>query len=224
MSKTTAFTIPPRSRSGPPGYGHDLVLEPPTTAVVIVDVQRFFVESMPFAAMQRAIEPMSRLLHAARHAGMTVVHVKSEFNPEGTDAGRAGSRTRQMMGSVREGLTRGTRGAEIVPQLAPLPTDLVVIKKRFSGFAGTSLHELLAARGIQSLLLAGGTTTVCVESTVRDAMFLEYNAVVLSDCTADMNEALHESALARIDLFFGWVSHSTEILAALERNPTRARA
>jgi ureidoacrylate peracid hydrolase len=221
---STAITIRPRSPNGPPGYGAELVLEPRSTAVLIVDVQRYFVESLPFEAMQRAIEPIARLLPAARNAGMTVVHVKTEFRADLADAGRPGSRTRQMMDSVASGLVRGSRGAEIVPALSPAPQDLVVIKKRFSGFAGTELHALLAARGIESVILAGGTTTVCVESTLRDALFLEYNAVLLADCTADMSDALHESALARIDHFFGWVTTSSELLVALLRDPGDARS
>lgn len=94
-----------------------------------------------------------------------------------------------MMAAVFEGLVRGSPGAQLVRRSSPLPDDAVVVKKRFSAFAGTNLHELLLARRIESLLLVGGTTTVCVESTLRDAMFLEYNGVVLADCTADMTEA-----------------------------------
>jgi nicotinamidase-related amidase len=88
---------------------------------------------------------------------------------------------------------------------------------------GPASHALLSARGVETLLFAGGTTTVCVESTLRDAMFLDYNCVLLADCTADLDDGLHASAVARIDMFFGWVSSSTELTAALaERAPTRA--
>lgn len=130
--------------------------QPLSTAILTIDMQRFFVESLPFEGMQRAIVPIARLLPAARKAGMSVVHVKTEFAPDGSDAGRPGSRTRQMMAAVAEGLAHGSAGAELVPRLAPLPQDAVVIKKRFSGFAGTNLHELLVARRIESLLLVGG--------------------------------------------------------------------
>src|SRR5690606_2219021 len=222
MTNGTSITIRPRSFDGPPGYGRELTLRPETAAILTIDVQRFFVESLPFEAMQRAIEPIARLLPVAREAGMTVVHVKTEFGADGSDAGRPGSRTRQMMAAVFEGLVRGSPGAQLVRRSSPLPDDAVVVKKRFSAFAGTNLHELLLARRIESLLLVGGTTTVCVESTLRDAMFLEYNGVVLADCTADMTEALHQSALARIDLLFGWVATSDEILAELQ-NGSSAR-
>jgi ureidoacrylate peracid hydrolase len=207
--------IPPRASDGPPGYGHALQIEPAHTVVVVVDVQRYFVDSLPFAAMGRIVEPTARFLSVARAAGILVVHVRSAFRPDMGDAGRPGSRTRQMMDSAGPGLVDGTPGAEIVPALAPQSDDLVVIKKGFSGFSETTLHDLLAARGVDTLLFAGGTTTVCVESTLRDAMFLGYNCVLLSDCTADLDDALYESALARIDMFFGWVCASTDLAAGL---------
>jgi ureidoacrylate peracid hydrolase len=207
------ISIGPRANRGPPGYGQILPLDPRRSAVVIVDVQKYFVEALPFAAMGRVVEPIARFLPAARESGMRVVHVKSEFLPDLADAGRPGSRTRQMMDSVGNGLVQGARTAEIVSELAPQASDLVVVKKRFSGFADTELHAQLSALRIETLVFAGGTTTVCVESTLRDAMFLEYNCVLLSDCTADLDEALHESAVARIDMFFGWVCTSTELAA-----------
>jgi len=153
---------------------------------------------------------------------MTVVHLKTVFRSDMRDAGRVGSRTRQMMDSAGHGLAEHSRGAEIVAELAPREEDFVVVKKRFSGFADTELHALLAAHGIETLLFAGGTTTVCVESTLRDAVFHEYNPVLLSDCTADMSHELHESALARIDMFFGWACTSAELMTLLAPEGARA--
>ena len=209
------FSVPPRAGGGPPGYGQALRVDPSHAAMIVVDMQRFFVESLPFEAMQRVVRPVARVLSAARTAGLTVVHVKTEFRPDMADAGRPGSRTRQMMDSTGGQLTEGHPGAEIPDVLAPEPSDLVVVKKSFSGFAGTGLHDVLTRRQIHTLLFAGGTTTVCVESTLRDGMFLGYNTVLLSDCTADLSPALQESALERIDLFFGWVCSSGDLLAWL---------
>lgn len=211
----STFEIPPRSSSGPPGYGQTLTVEPARSAVIVVDMQRFFIDSLPFEAMGSAVPVIARVLSAARGAGMTVVHVRTEFREDMEDAGRPRSRTRQMMESVARGLTRGSAGAEIAADLAPAPSDLVVVKKSFSGFAATNLHDVLARHHIETLLFAGGTTTVCVESTLRDAMFLGYNTVVLSDCTADMSTELQDSALQRVDMFFGWVCSSTDLLARL---------
>lgn len=211
----------------PPGSGSPLSLVPERTAVIVVDVQRAFTEAPPFAAMREIVPRIYSFLTVARSSGMTIVHVKTEFQTDMEDAGRQGSRTRQMMnGILRPGetmnpLSHGSPASEIVPELTPLSSDLVVIKTRFSGFWNTNLHEVLTSRNIETLVFAGGTTTVCVESTLRDALFLEYNALVLSDCTADIFPELHESALSRIDLFFGWVCGSEELIGALRSSAIR---
>jgi ureidoacrylate peracid hydrolase len=200
----------------PPGMGRPLVIDPVRTAVVIVDVQRYFIETAPFSAMQAILQPLAQFLPTARRAGMPVVHVRTEFDPDMTDAGRPGSRTRVMMDSLGTALVRGNRLADIAPQLNPDASDISVTKTRFSGFWRSNLDEVLRTRGIDSLIFAGGTTTVCVESTLRDAVFLEYNPLVLSDCTQDMSPELHESALRRVEMFFGWVCASTDLAAALQ--------
>jgi len=211
------LSVRPRPIEGaPPGMGRPLVMDPVRTAVVIVDVQRYFMETPPFSSMQAILQPLAQFLPVARRAGVAVVHVRTEFDPDMTDAGRPGSRTRVMMDSVGRALVRGNRLADIAPELDPDASDIIVTKTRFSGFWGSNLDEVLRTRGIDSLIFAGGTTTVCVESTLRDAVFLEYNPLVLSDCTQDMSPELHESALRRIDMFFGWVCTSTDLAAALQ--------
>lgn len=215
------LTVRPRStEGGPPGMGRPLVMDPARSAVVIVDVQRYFIETPPFSSMREILQPLARFLPVARRAGMTVVHVRTEFDPSMENAGRPGSRTRDMMDSLGTALVHGSRMAEIAPELTPDASDIVVTKTRFSGFWGSNLNEVLRTRQVDSLIFAGGTTTVCVESTLRDAVFLEYNTLVLSDCTQDMTPDLYESALRRIEMFFGWVCDSTELTAALQANPS----
>jgi nicotinamidase-related amidase len=89
--------------------GRPLVIDPVRTAVVIVDVQRYFIETAPFSAMQAILQPLAQFLPTARRAGMPVVHVRTEFDPDMTDAGRPGSRTRVMMDSLGTALVRGNR-------------------------------------------------------------------------------------------------------------------
>jgi len=208
--------VPPRAVAGrPPGMGHALRLVPRRTAIVIIDVQRYFLDTPPFAAMRETVRPIANFLPAAREAGITVVHLRTEFLPDLVDAGRLGSRTRQMMDGTGAALVRGAPLTDGPAELAPAESDIVVTKTRFSGFWGSRLNDVLRARNIDSLILTGGTTTVCVESTLRDAVFLEYNGVVFSDCARDITPELHEAALERIDLFFGWVCDSAEFSAAL---------
>lgn len=220
--------LPDSRQPRPPGSGSPLFLEPERAAVIVVDVQPAFTQLPPFAAMREIVPRIACFLPLARAAGMMVVHLKTEFSAGMGNAGRAGSRTRQMMlglGAEDENpLLQGRASAGIVPELAPQSSDLTVAKTRFSGFWGTNLYEVLRARNIESLVLAGGTTTVCVESTVRDAMFLEFNSLVLSDCTADITPELHESALMRVELFFGWVCGSEDLIPMLEAAKTKSGA
>jgi ureidoacrylate peracid hydrolase len=120
-------------------------------------------------------------------------------------------------------LVEGTWNTEILPRLAPREGDLVVPKHRYSGFFETNLDSILRARGVRHLIVTGCTTSVCVESTVRDAMFRDYGCVVLEDCTgepigAGLPRSNHEASLLNIQLLFGWVSDSGRLIEALARN------
>jgi len=103
-----------------------------------------------------------------------------------------------------------------VPELAPEPGDIVVSKHRYSGFYETELDNVLRGLGVTHLLVTGCTTSVCVESTVRDATFRDYTCVVLEDCTAEPL-GTHEASLKVIEALFGWVSNTDAVLAALAR-------
>jgi nicotinamidase-related amidase len=133
----------------PPGTACPLLLAPERAAVIVVDVQRHFTEAPAFSAMRQIVPRIAGFLPLARAAGMTVVHLKTEFCANMVDAGRPGSRTRQMMmglGGNSESenpLVKGHPATDIVPELAPQSPDLVVIKTRFSGFWATNLNEVL---------------------------------------------------------------------------------
>src|SRR5439155_17983027 len=100
--------------------------------------------------------------------------------------------------------------------------DIVLYKHRFSGFYETELHETLQTLGVTYLIFTGCTTSVCLESTVRDAMFRDYQCVVLEDCTAEpigagMARSNHDASLLLFNVSFGWVAPSSEFLATLTR-------
>ncbi len=104
-----------------------------------------------------------------------------------------------------------------MPELAPRPGDLVVSKNRYSGFYETSLDAALKERGIKDLVFTGCTTSVCVESTLRDAMFRAHRCLLLSDCAAEPLGATelrtnHEASLLVIEKLFGWISSSRDFL------------
>jgi ureidoacrylate peracid hydrolase len=98
--------------------------------------------------------------------------------------------------------------------------DAVVWKTRYSGFFETELDTLLKGRGVRALIVTGCTTSVCVESTIRDAMFRDYSCLLLQDCTAepigsDLPRTNHEASLLILQGLFAWVSTSDEVVAAL---------
>jgi ureidoacrylate peracid hydrolase len=188
------------------------------------------------APIERVVEPTARVLDAARAGGLTVIYLVMQFGPDLADAGGLNSPNRikhrpfalgETMGAPNGQagriLIEGTWNTEILPQLTPRQSDLVVAKHRYSGFYETNLDSILRARSIQHLIVTGCTTSVCVESTVRDAMFRDYQCVVLEDCTAepigaDMPRTNHEASLLNIELVFGWVSDSARFIDALVQN------
>jgi ureidoacrylate peracid hydrolase len=97
-------------------------------------------------------------------------------------------------------------------------------KTRYSGFYGTELDSVLEKRAVKWLLITGCTTNVCVESTLRDAMFRDYSCVLLADCTGEpigqeFARSNHEASLLVIQTLFGWVSESAEVIRALDVQP-----
>ena len=171
----------------------------------------------------------------ARSAGLPVVYLKMQHSPDLADTGGSGaphSIKHMRLGVGKEVpapdgrasriLVRDTWNTDILPRLAPQAGDVIVPKHRYSGFFQTDLDEVLRERNIKHLVVTGCTTSVCVESTVRDAMFRDYHCVVLADCTAepiaaDQPRTNHEASLLTIRLLFGWVSDSVRFIDALVR-------
>jgi ureidoacrylate peracid hydrolase len=221
-----------------------LVIEPARTAVIVVDMQNDFGSHGGMMALagidisgNRAVIPATgRVLAAARQAGILVIYLKMAFRTDLSDAGvpdapnwlkhlplRAGEETTTPHGTASRILVRDTWNTDIVAELQPEPADVVLYKRRYSGFYETDLDKVLRSRSIKSLIFTGWTTSVCVESTVRDAMFRDYGCLVLKDCTAEpigngLLRSNHEASLLTIEILFGWVSESAKFVAALEKH------
>lgn len=213
-------------------------------AVVVVDMQNDFgTEGGMFAragidisGIRTAVAPTARVLAAARQAGLKVVYLKMGFRPDLSDAGapdapnwlkhvrlRVGETVTAPDGSDSRILIRDTWNTDILPELTPEPGDIVLYKHRYSGFYETELDALLKNLGIKHLIFTGCTTSVCVESTIRDAMFRDYHCLLLADCTAEpigygLSRSNHDASLLVLQMQFGSVSGSSELLSALERN------
>jgi ureidoacrylate peracid hydrolase len=205
-------------------------------AVLVIDMQNAFGSpggmfdraGIDIVGIRKVIQPIATVLSAARRARVPVIFVKMEHQPDLSDAGpedsphrikhRAvalGEKTTAPDGSESRILIRDTWDTQIVRELTPAEGDTVVSKHRYSGFYQTKLDETLKARDVKYLIVTGCTTSVCVESTVRDAMFRDYSCVVLADCTAEP-QGHHDASLRLVEKLFGWVSSAPRFIDALE--------
>ena len=209
-----------------------IVIDVAHTAVVLIDMQRDFIEPGGFGAslgndvsrLARTIAPCRALLNAAREAGMLVIHTREGHRPDLSDAPKAklerGSPTLRIgaPGPMGRILIRGEPGHDIIPELAPLPDEPVIDKPGKGAFYATDLHAVLHEHGIDTLLVGGVTTEVCVHTTVREANDRGYRCIVLADCCGSYFPEFHEVGLRMIKAqggIFGWVSNSSAVLAAL---------
>jgi ureidoacrylate peracid hydrolase len=225
-----------------------LTIDLERTALLVVDMQNDFGTKggmfdragIDISQIQKAVAPTARVIAAARHAGMKVIYLKMGFRPDLSDAGTRDSPTwikHEMMhfgeavsapdGTESRILIRDTWNTDIVSELKPQPDDIVVWKTRYSGFYQTELNSVLKRLNAKVLVFTGCTTSVCVESTIRDATFRDYSPVLLADCTAepigrDLPATNHDASLLLIEALFGWVSHSDHFLKALEARPAAA--
>jgi ureidoacrylate peracid hydrolase len=204
----------------------ELKAAPGNAALVVVDVQNDFVADDGFFAkigadmttIQRAIPPLQRLIAAAREAGVLVVFVQAIYDQQYRSAPMRERDRRRTIDIPR--CETGTWGADFFA-VRPAPGEPVVIKHRYSGVINTELDGVLKRHGVQSLLMTGVATDTCVESTARDAYFIDYYVTLVADCCAAFNAADHQGALARFERDYGPVVSSGEIIAAWERSGAR---
>ena len=216
-----------------------VAVEPARTAVLVIDMQRDFLEPGGFgetlgndvSLLAAAIGPCRNLLAAARRRRLLVVHTREGHRPDLSDAPRAkverGSPRMRIgaPGPMGRILVRGEPGHEIVPALAPQAGEPVIDKPGKGAFYATDLEAILRNRGIDALIVCGVTTEVCVHTTVREANDRGYRCIVPGDCCASYFPEFHEAGLRMIKAqggIFGWVSDSARILAALGERYSQA--
>lgn len=204
------------------------------TALLIIDMQRDFMEPGGFgetlgndvSQLARAVQPIAAVLKAARETGMMVVHTREGHLPDLSDAPPA--KIERGAPSLRIGdpgpmgriLIRGEAGHDIIPALYPVEGEIVIDKPGKGAFYATTLGADLKARGIDTLLVCGVTTEVCVNTTVREANDRGYRCIVLADGCASYFPEFHEMGLKMIKAqggIFGWVSNSSAVLHAMNK-------
>ncbi len=206
--------------------------EPDRCALLIIDMQRDFLEPGGFGEMlgndvselRRAIAPNQRLLAAWRAAGLRVMHTREGHRPDLADLppakrirGRCATRIGDA-GPMGRILVRGEAGHDIIPELYPVAGEAVVDKPGKGAFHATDLDAMLRNLGITQMVVTGVTTEVCVNTTVREANDRGYDCLVPSDCVGSYFPEFQDAGLRMIKAqggIFGWVTDSTKVLAAL---------
>ena len=218
---------------------YEFGLNLPAAALLIIDMQRDFLEPGGFGEMlgndvsqlRRTIEPNKRLLAAWREAGLTVLHTREGHRPDLSDLPPAkkvrghGKTTIGDAGPMGRILIRGEAGHDIIPELYPQPGEAVIDKPGKGACFATDLQAILQNLGIRSLIVTGVTTEVCVNTTVREANDRGYECLVPADCVGSYFPEFQEMGLKMIKAqsgIFGWVSDSGKILAALDAASAQA--
>jgi len=210
-----------------------LQVELPRAALVIIDMQRDFLEPGGFGAalgndvslLKAAVAPCRDVLSAARAAGMLVIHTREGHRPDLSDAPphkvERGDPAMRIgaPGPMGRILVRGEAGHDIIPELYPVSGEPVIDKPGKGAFYQTDLELMLKNRGIDTLLVCGVTTEVCVNTTVREANDRGFRCIVIGDCCASYFPEFHAAGLAMIKAqggIFGSVTNSGPVLAALK--------
>ena len=207
---------------------------PGKTALVVIDMQRDFVEPGGFGAslgndvslLHSAVAPIAALLAAWRARGWPVVHTRESHKADLSDCPPAkrlrGSPTRRIgePGPMGRLLIRGEPGTSIIPVLAPLAGELVIDKPGKGMFWSTGLHEMLHAQGVTHLVFTGVTTEVCVQTSMREANDRGYDCLIVEDATESYFPQYKTATLAMLTAqgaIIGWHTPSATLLGVLDK-------
>lgn len=211
----------------------DFPFDPAQTALLVIDMQRDFIEAGGFGAslgndvgrLQAIVPTVARLLAGARRAGLMVIHTRECHRPDLSDLPAAkrdrGTPTLRIgdVGPMGRVLIADQPGAQILPALAPLPGETVIDKPGKGAFYATDLGAILAQAGVRWLLVAGVTTEVCVQTTLREANDRGYDCLLAVDATESYFPEFKRAAIAMMTAqgaIVGWAAPTDAILEALD--------
>jgi nicotinamidase-related amidase len=217
-----------RIAARPFDYPYDGRLDPAATALLLIDLQVDFLSPDGYFAHKgydptplRAILPtVSRVLAAARAAGILIVHTRQGYRSDLADL-TPYERWRRSRAGLDDStvLRRATPGFEIVPEVGVSSSDVIIDKTANGAFTHTDLEHVLRAKRITHLLFSGCTTDVCVHSTLREACDRNFQCLLIEDACASADRYAHEAALHMVtgeDGIFGVVARAADVIAAFE--------
>jgi ureidoacrylate peracid hydrolase len=196
-------------------------LRPGKTALIIVDVQNDFCHNQGVFAkrdfnlshVEKAVNNLLPFMNQCRQYNLPIIFVRT-VHSNWTDSE---SWIGRLEGAAREmSICRpDSWGAEFY-KVKPLTTDFIVTKHRFSGFVGTDLDLVLRSKGIETLLMTGVATNVCVETTARDGFNRDYRIILVEDCCAAFSPEEHASTVTNMSKYFGIVMNSEVFMELIE--------
>jgi ureidoacrylate peracid hydrolase len=207
------------------------------SALIVVDMQNAFASKkgmldlagVDISGAPRVVRSIQDVVRSARGAGIPIVFLQMGYRPDLSDSGgpaspnwhkELGIRMMNCQPELKGKLvTIGGWDFDIVDELKPRAEDLVIVKTRYSGFARTRLDEELRRRGVTHLFFTGIATNVCVESTLRDAFFLDYWPLLIADATMGSDPDSHDASIRNIERFFGWTIPAAEFVQHAEGRP-----
>ncbi len=192
------------------------------TALIVVDVQNDFCHSQGAISKRnvdlsnvrnKVVPALISLIAKCRETRLPVIFVKTVHG----DWTNSPSWMGRMGGTVSKIpiCAAGTQGAEFYG-VEPKPDDFIVTKHRYSGFVGTDLNLVLRSKGIETVLMTGVATNVCVETTARDAFNLDYHVIFVEDCCGSYSAEEHAATLNNINKYFGIVTDSKTVVKIME--------
>lgn len=205
------------------------------TAVVVIDMQNTFVSKggvldligLDISACARAVEQAGKVNDAARARGVRVIYVVHYYSPDLRETGGPNSGNWYTGGMITlrqhpewrdRFFIKGTWGAEIVEELKPKEDEIVVVKPRYSAFFGTDLDSILRTFNLKYLAFTGVDTAICVESAIRDASYLDYFPILVSDATASAGPpSTQEATIFNVKRCFGWVTNTENLITAFKK-------
>ncbi len=214
------------------GRAHSVAaLDGPRTALIVVDMQYYFMaEGQPSECpVAREIVPnVNRLADGVRRNGGLVVWIQTLSGPESLDFWSVyyERMTPDKAKARVDGMSPGGSGYDLWPDLDVHDGDEIVIKTRYSAFiqGSSRLEDVLRARGIDTILITGVSTSTCCESTARDGMMLNFRTMMISDGCAAPDDYLHNATLNNFYLQFGDVQATDEVISLLDKGTAKPAA